>query len=349
MPLNQPCFCSAQLSFVASLAGAPITRLREECSSRPLLFHFIIKLLFLTLCFLLRRLSGVWNSLSCCLLTQKGSSSRSSCLCEGAALNHIRIDIFSRLLEMTPSSSFSNANNHHHHHHLQYHCFFVFFVFLMWLTVMVTPGKRGSESEGVTAWISCCSLLALRRCSLADFLGKRYRLPMLEKVFLCSRTHVFIIVLSYILSFYCYFFVSSHWENQNFTFLEIHVVFSAPVNSRFYTLLFLQVKQRKPTCLTMPPSFPSHWSPPRLCAAASFLDSMRHWAGVSRRRCCWEPGGLAVYACVWKAAMDDFTTRTYGTSGLDNRPLFGETSARVGAAGRLTESFNDINNRNLTQ
>ncbi|XP_076861344.1 transmembrane protein 243b [Brachyhypopomus gauderio] len=26
--------------------------------------------------------------------------------------------------------------------------------------------------------------------------------------------------------------------------------------------------------------------------------------------------------------MDDFTTRTYGTSGLDNRPLFGETSAR---------------------
>lgn len=27
-------------------------------------------------------------------------------------------------------------------------------------------------------------------------------------------------------------------------------------------------------------------------------------------------------------AMDDFTTRTYGTSGMDNRPLFGETSAR---------------------
>uniref|UniRef100_A0A8C1Y5D4 Transmembrane protein 243, mitochondrial b n=1 Tax=Cyprinus carpio TaxID=7962 RepID=A0A8C1Y5D4_CYPCA len=26
--------------------------------------------------------------------------------------------------------------------------------------------------------------------------------------------------------------------------------------------------------------------------------------------------------------MDDFTTRTYGTSGMDNRPLFGETSAR---------------------
>ncbi|MBN3313689.1 TM243 protein, partial [Atractosteus spatula] len=26
--------------------------------------------------------------------------------------------------------------------------------------------------------------------------------------------------------------------------------------------------------------------------------------------------------------MDDYTTRTYGTSGLDNRPLFGETSAR---------------------
>lgn len=26
--------------------------------------------------------------------------------------------------------------------------------------------------------------------------------------------------------------------------------------------------------------------------------------------------------------MDDFTMRTYGTSGQDNRPLFGETSAR---------------------
>ncbi|XP_053506409.1 transmembrane protein 243b [Ictalurus furcatus] len=26
--------------------------------------------------------------------------------------------------------------------------------------------------------------------------------------------------------------------------------------------------------------------------------------------------------------MEDFGTRTYGTSGLDNRPLFGETSAR---------------------
>ncbi|KAL4659504.1 transmembrane protein 243 [Arapaima gigas] len=26
--------------------------------------------------------------------------------------------------------------------------------------------------------------------------------------------------------------------------------------------------------------------------------------------------------------MDDFSTRTYGTSGLDNRLLFGETSAR---------------------
>jgi hypothetical protein len=27
--------------------------------------------------------------------------------------------------------------------------------------------------------------------------------------------------------------------------------------------------------------------------------------------------------------MEDFTARTYGTSGLDNRPLFGETSAKV--------------------
>ena len=30
--------------------------------------------------------------------------------------------------------------------------------------------------------------------------------------------------------------------------------------------------------------------------------------------------------------MEDFSTRTYGTSGLDNRPLFGETSAKVSAA-----------------
>ena len=29
------------------------------------------------------------------------------------------------------------------------------------------------------------------------------------------------------------------------------------------------------------------------------------------------------------ANMDDFTTRSYGTGTLDNRPLFGETSARV--------------------
>lgn len=29
--------------------------------------------------------------------------------------------------------------------------------------------------------------------------------------------------------------------------------------------------------------------------------------------------------------MEDFSTRTYGTSGLDNRPLFGETSAKVSA------------------
>lgn len=31
--------------------------------------------------------------------------------------------------------------------------------------------------------------------------------------------------------------------------------------------------------------------------------------------------------------MEDFSTRTYGTSGLDNRPLFGETSAKVSAGG----------------
>ena len=31
--------------------------------------------------------------------------------------------------------------------------------------------------------------------------------------------------------------------------------------------------------------------------------------------------------------MEDFSTRTYGTSGLDNRPVFGETSAKVSADG----------------
>lgn len=65
----------------------------EECSFRPVLLHLIIKLLFLTVCFLLRRLTEVWNSLSCCLLTQKGSSGGgSSCLCEGALLNGTKID-----------------------------------------------------------------------------------------------------------------------------------------------------------------------------------------------------------------------------------------------------------------
>lgn len=44
--------------------------------------------------------------------------------------------------------------------------------------------------------------------------------------------------------------------------------------------------------------------------------------------------GTLLVKDIWKGlcsalAMDDFTTRTYGTSGMDNRPLFGETSARV--------------------
>nr|XP_031310689.1 transmembrane protein 243 isoform X2 [Camelus dromedarius]XP_031310690.1 transmembrane protein 243 isoform X2 [Camelus dromedarius] len=36
--------------------------------------------------------------------------------------------------------------------------------------------------------------------------------------------------------------------------------------------------------------------------------------------------------------MEDFSTRTYGTSGLDNRPLFGETSAKEDAS-RLSCGF----------
>lgn len=57
---------------------------------------------------------------------------------------------------------------------------------------------------------------------------------------------------------------------------------------------------------------------------------MRLGPGISRRRSCWEPSGREAGTLLLNPAMDDFTTRTYGTSGLDNRPLFGETSARVG-------------------
>lgn len=121
MPFNH-LTSSARLSSVASFSGAPITRLRQECSSRPLLFHSIIKLLFLTLCFLLRRLSGVSNSLSCCLLTHKGSG-RSSCLCEGAALNRVLETYVQGLKTLT--SPFSNVNNPH----LHYHSFFFSFFF----------------------------------------------------------------------------------------------------------------------------------------------------------------------------------------------------------------------------
>lgn len=48
------------------------------------------------------------------------------------------------------------------------------------------------------------------------------------------------------------------------------------------------------------------------------------------RACCGGPAGPGGGAEGSSAAMEDFSTRTYGTSGLDNRPLFGETSARVG-------------------
>lgn len=46
--------------------------------------------------------------------------------------------------------------------------------------------------------------------------------------------------------------------------------------------------------------------------------------------------------------MEDFSARTYGTSGLDNRPLFGETSAKVsgpwlgGAALRALGEFGKV-------
>ena len=53
----------------------------------------------------------------------------------------------------------------------------------------------------------------------------------------------------------------------------------------------------------------------------------RCWLSCSSSLCPW--GGTAKYCTFPHKAMDDFTTRTYGTSGLDNRPLFGETSARV--------------------
>lgn len=65
--------------------------------------------------------------------------------------------------------------------------------------------------------------------------------------------------------------------------------------------------------------------------------NMLHGPGRPRRKSCWEPRAREAGARLLNPAMDDFTTRTYGTSGLDNRPLFGETSARVG--GRFVSSL----------
>lgn len=56
---------------------------------------------------------------------------------------------------------------------------------------------------------------------------------------------------------------------------------------------------------------------------------MWHRPGDPRTKSCWEPRRREAGPCLLNPVMDDFTTRTYGTSGLDNRPLFGETSARV--------------------
>lgn len=78
----------------------------------------------------------------------------------------------------------------------------------------------------------------------------------------------------------------------------------------------------------MSPSVCGHWQLLQQCSWK--LASMQHWPGVSKRRRCWGVCGRAVRVSA-QPAMDDFTTRTYGTSGMDNRPLFGETSARVGA------------------
>ncbi|XP_043964185.1 transmembrane protein 243b [Gambusia affinis] len=40
--------------------------------------------------------------------------------------------------------------------------------------------------------------------------------------------------------------------------------------------------------------------------------------------------------------MDEFSTRTYGTSGLDNRPLFGETSARDRIINMVVGGFTSV-------
>ncbi|XP_015239431.1 transmembrane protein 243b [Cyprinodon tularosa] len=40
--------------------------------------------------------------------------------------------------------------------------------------------------------------------------------------------------------------------------------------------------------------------------------------------------------------MDEFSTRTYGTSGLDNRPLFGETSARDRIVNMVVGGFTSV-------
>ncbi|XP_054877987.1 transmembrane protein 243b [Poeciliopsis prolifica] len=40
--------------------------------------------------------------------------------------------------------------------------------------------------------------------------------------------------------------------------------------------------------------------------------------------------------------MDEFSGRTYGTSGLDNRPLFGETSARDRIINMVVGGFTSV-------
>lgn len=134
------------------------------------------------------------------------------------------------------------------------------FSFFMWLTVRVTPGKRGSEAKGMNHLFSSCAVLLLT----GSFPRKTWLSSLPAKVLLCSKTHIPFKIDSTYFAFISGYFLIERLENQNFTCIEICVVSSALFNSCLCTLLSLQVKQRIPTGLAMPPSASSLWLLPRL-------------------------------------------------------------------------------------
>lgn len=71
----------------------------EECSFRPVLFQFIVELLFSTVCFLLRKLCEVLIPFPAAIWPRKEAATTAAlfvkmALCEGVVLNRIKIDIY---------------------------------------------------------------------------------------------------------------------------------------------------------------------------------------------------------------------------------------------------------------